>query len=945
MEEFTAPLALRVDASDPAKAAVALDQLAKSAGKAEAAANDLADSSRKLSAAEKAVADEAQRAMAGVSHLAAEQEAAVKTGQRLNQVHGSAVVNTKALNQATLNLSRQFTDIGVQLAGGQSPFLVLTQQLPQVADAFSMAKSQGLGFKALISGMVAEVRPLLITFGPWVVGLAAVGAGVYYLVDQHKKQAQALKDLNAELTKQRQELEQISPLILNSGHNADAAADGLRNFDQWLRNTNISLAEQNKLLRENTLNKLNEKAMQAAEAYSKAQKAFDKLNKPGPVMASAGGAGGFSAVAPVQAKDPKDNPFYKEAAENLRIAKESYDAINEYRNKAYLAPEAAFGNQAAGASKASAAVRDLTAATDDYVRHAAPVYEDQLLKAANEIYPEAARAAQAYTKQQAALKDAANDNIRTFDEQTKGQIRFSSTLENVAYDLENAADLSRTLRYDVQDIADAINRNDWTSAFASMARVLMQVKAAFDQGATSAQKYAAAAGAAQAIGGAVGGTGGAAISGAASGAMAGFTLGGPIGAVVGGVIGGALGIFGSSKAKKKARQQAAAQAAAEEAQRQQQIADYTSQFEIDTLRVSGNEGAAVAMERAAELAALAKLSPALVELKQKYYDAADAAEAAAKAAEKTAQVNAKRTSIQDEIDKLTLSSSELLAASRAKERAEAVALDPTLGELIDKLFGLQDAAAAAEAATASAEAAAKAVKDAYEEQQHIAEYLADEALAKVTAAYEAQSQAAKSTGEALAGAINQFNDWSDSLKAFSDSLNGELGVSGAASYGSAKQRLLSAAGAGDYANIEALGKAFLEASKATSTSTAGYRSDVALVQSLAMAASSSAGGMPEKIAALLRGGAAGFATGGSFEVGGSGAPDSKLFNLALSPGEMVNVTRPGASNDNSEIAALRAQVAALQATLERIAASNDKMERTLTNVTEGGRAMQTEVAS
>jgi len=91
-----------------------------------------------------------------------------------------------------------------------------------------------------------------------------------------------------------------------------------------------------------------------------------------------------------------------------------------------------------------------------------------------------------------------------------------------------------------------------------------------------------------------------------------------------------------------------------------------------------------------------------------------------------------------------------------------------------------------------------------------------------------------------------------------------------------------------------------------------------------------------------------FATGGSFEVGGSGPPDSKLFNLALSPGEAVNVRRRGDSGDQSlvnELRRLREELADLRATSVRIATSNDKMERTLTNVTEGGRAMQTQAAA
>jgi hypothetical protein len=98
----------------------------------------------------------------------------------------------------------------------------------------------------------------------------------------------------------------------------------------------------------------------------------------------------------------------------------------------------------------------------------------------------------------------------------------------------------------------------------------------------------------------------------------------------------------------------------------------------------------------------------------------------------------------------------------------------------------------------------------------------------------------------------------------------------------------------------------------------------------------------------LQGGSLNFATGGGFEVGGSGPPDSKLFNLALSPGEAVNVQRADQKGDRSlitELRRLREELADLRDTSVRIANSNDKMERTLTNVTEGGRAMMTEAAA
>lgn len=70
-------------------------------------------------------------------------------------------------------------------------------------------------------------------------------------------------------------------------------------------------------------------------------------------------------------------------------------------------------------------------------------------------------------------------------------------------------------------------------------------------------------------------------------------------------------------------------------------------------------------------------------------------------------------------------------------------------------------------------------------------------------------------------------------------------------------------------------------------------------------------------------GVPGFATGGSFKVGGSGGPDSQYIPLRLSPGEMVNVRHGGASNDNAAMADLQAEVRQLRqemrASLEAIA--------------------------
>lgn len=90
----------------------------------------------------------------------------------LQAAQATGVKSSAALQNATLNLGRQFTDLGVSLAGGQNLGLVLIQQLPQIADGLAVAKMQGLGFQSVLKGLTATLVPFL----PLIAGVAAAGA-------------------------------------------------------------------------------------------------------------------------------------------------------------------------------------------------------------------------------------------------------------------------------------------------------------------------------------------------------------------------------------------------------------------------------------------------------------------------------------------------------------------------------------------------------------------------------------------------------------------------------------------------------------------------------------------------------------------------------------------------------------------------------------------------
>lgn len=85
-----------------------------------------------------------------------------------------------------INLSRQAQDIGVSLAGGQSPFLVLIQQGSQVADVLGTHEGgMGAGIKALWGSLASLISPTIA-----VGAAAASAAGIAYAGWSRWKEAQ-----------------------------------------------------------------------------------------------------------------------------------------------------------------------------------------------------------------------------------------------------------------------------------------------------------------------------------------------------------------------------------------------------------------------------------------------------------------------------------------------------------------------------------------------------------------------------------------------------------------------------------------------------------------------------------------------------------------------------------------------------------------------------------
>lgn len=94
-----------------------------------------------------------------------------------------------------LNLSRQVQDVGVSLAGGQSPFVVLTQQGSQIFDVFQSSQGSVKGFfNQIASGAASLLTPMRALVGGLIGGFGAVTTA---LVSSDGAQAELQRSLSA----------------------------------------------------------------------------------------------------------------------------------------------------------------------------------------------------------------------------------------------------------------------------------------------------------------------------------------------------------------------------------------------------------------------------------------------------------------------------------------------------------------------------------------------------------------------------------------------------------------------------------------------------------------------------------------------------------------------------------------------------------------------------
>jgi muramidase (phage lysozyme) len=131
---------------------------------------------------------------------------------------GEGAAQAAALSSQQLaNMQFQLQDIGVSLAGGQSPFTVMAQQGSQIVGIFKQGTSVATAFKAVVGGLAAAVtNPLnlsVIAIGIAATGIQALFSGIKSGVNDTEK-----------------DLESHADLIKKIGDNYDTATGRAKNY-------------------------------------------------------------------------------------------------------------------------------------------------------------------------------------------------------------------------------------------------------------------------------------------------------------------------------------------------------------------------------------------------------------------------------------------------------------------------------------------------------------------------------------------------------------------------------------------------------------------------------------------------------------------------------------------------------------------------------------------
>jgi hypothetical protein len=131
------------------------------------------------------------------------------------QARGAKAIGLTATE--SLNMSRQMADVGVSLAMGMNPLMVMIQQGPQIADIFGQASARGVGFSGALRGMVAAAGPLAPALATVAAVAAVVAGGVAIVANQLNKGGESAEQLQKRLGLTDEQMKKVGNTSVTMG--------------------------------------------------------------------------------------------------------------------------------------------------------------------------------------------------------------------------------------------------------------------------------------------------------------------------------------------------------------------------------------------------------------------------------------------------------------------------------------------------------------------------------------------------------------------------------------------------------------------------------------------------------------------------------------------------------------------------------------------------------
>ncbi|ECW2962983.1 phage tail tape measure protein [Salmonella enterica subsp. enterica] len=369
-----------------------------------------------------------------------------------------AGISVGQYSAAMRTLPAQFTDIATQLAGGQSPFLILLQQGGQIKDQFGGVKGALTGVGDYLRTLIGFINPVTVGIGGLVVGLGAIAVAWY-------KGSQEAGEFNKQLiltgnysAKSASQLTDLAQKIGGSSGKVAAAARTLAEVvgagtfktDQLETVTRAALAMQ-----EATGQSVDDTIKNFQKLYASPTKAAEDLNSTLHFLTSSQ----YDYISSLERRGEKED-----AAE---AAAKAYSQAEQKRSQQILDNMGLIERAAGSVSKALKGMWDelLNIGRPDAPNDMLRKMQAELAEREKALLPERQRQGYGYSYD-------TSSNDQEYDARRKAQLSAISALKAQIGPLQQAAQLQEDINASVQKGIEVDNKR--TDALIYRNRILEQ---------------------------------------------------------------------------------------------------------------------------------------------------------------------------------------------------------------------------------------------------------------------------------------------------------------------------------------------------------------------------------------------------------------------------------------------------------------------------------------